>query len=365
MTIAYRFLLRRGLAATLASVNEVPLDGEMVIETDTRKFKFGNGVTAYNSLPYASATIPTLVSAFTNDAGYLTSVNNANWSGADLDITNGGTGASSAGAARTNLGLAIGTNVQAYSVNLATWSGVAPATGIDTFLATPTSANLRAALTDETGTGAAVFATAPSISAPIITGGATITGGLTVSTIFSALAGAFGVDTDGVVTFPHALASGFAYLRAPTGRGLRIQSGTTTLLSFPGSAASTLNLAYAGVQIGDSSSAGVSIYLNSIGASDLNLRAGDGNVSRTADVIFSVKNNVEVARFTDTGRLGIGTNDPQVALDVNDDSIRVRTSSSPTSSGTGIAGEIAWDANYIYVCTATNTWKRAALTGGY
>jgi hypothetical protein len=28
----------------------------------------------------------------------------------------------------------------------------------------------------------------------------------------------------------------------------------------------------------------------------------------------------------------------------------------------GTAGEIAWDANYIYVCTATNTWKRVALT---
>jgi hypothetical protein len=29
---------------------------------------------------------------------------------------------------------------------------------------------------------------------------------------------------------------------------------------------------------------------------------------------------------------------------------------------TGTAGQIFWDANYIYVCTATNTWKRAALT---
>lgn len=41
------------------------------------------------------------------------------------------------------------------------------------------------------------------------------------------------------------------------------------------------------------------------------------------------------------------------------------TSSSPTSSGTGTAGTITWDGSYIYVCTATNTWKRAALTGGY
>lgn len=42
--------------------------------------------------------------------------------------------------------------------------------GVGTFLATPSSANLRGALTDETGTGAAVFGTSPTISAPIHTG---------------------------------------------------------------------------------------------------------------------------------------------------------------------------------------------------
>jgi len=35
------------------------------------------------------------------------------------------------------------------------------------------------------------------------------------------------------------------------------------------------------------------------------------------------------------------------------------------SNETGTVGQICWDANYIYVCTATNTWKRTALTGGY
>ena len=35
------------------------------------------------------------------------------------------------------------------------------------------------------------------------------------------------------------------------------------------------------------------------------------------------------------------------------------------SNATGTAGQICWDANYIYVCTATNTWKRSPLTGGY
>ncbi len=32
-----------------------------------------------------------------------------------------------------------------------------------------------------------------------------------------------------------------------------------------------------------------------------------------------------------------------------------------SASATGTAGDIRYDADYIYVCTATNTWKRAAL----
>jgi hypothetical protein len=37
-------------------------------------------------------------------------------------------------------------------------------------------------------------------------------------------------------------------------------------------------------------------------------------------------------------------------------------SSVPASAGaSGTAGEIATDGNYLYVCVATNSWKRAAL----
>jgi hypothetical protein len=36
-----------------------------------------------------------------------------------------------------------------------------------------------------------------------------------------------------------------------------------------------------------------------------------------------------------------------------------------TATAVGTTGQICWDSNYIYVCTATNTWKRVVLTGGY
>ena len=34
----------------------------------------------------------------------------------------------------------------------------------------------------------------------------------------------------------------------------------------------------------------------------------------------------------------------------------------PTSSGSvGVKGTVVWDANHVYVCVDTNTWKRADL----
>lgn len=46
------------------------------------------------------------------------------------------------------------------------------------------------------------------------------------------------------------------------------------------------------------------------------------------------------------------------------DAISIPTAS-PASNGTGRAGQLAWDGTYLYVCTATNTWARVAITGGY
>ena len=47
-----RFLIRNGSAAQWTATNPILLEGEMGIETDTRKYKVGNGVSAWTSLPY-------------------------------------------------------------------------------------------------------------------------------------------------------------------------------------------------------------------------------------------------------------------------------------------------------------------------
>jgi hypothetical protein len=76
-------------------------------------------------------------------------------------------------------------------------------TGVATFLATPSSANLAAAVSDETGSGALVFGTGPSLSSPVLTapnigtpsaGTLTNCTGLPVSTGVSGLA-------SGIATF--------------------------------------------------------------------------------------------------------------------------------------------------------------------
>lgn len=66
-----------------------------------------------------------------------------------------------------------------------------------------------------------------------------------------------------------------------------------------------------------------------------------------------------------SGNLGIGATSPTQKLDVNSDSIRIRTNQSPASTDACDTGEIAWDTSYIYICTSSGNWKRAALTGGY
>lgn len=48
----YHIKHRRDTAANWALRNPTPADGEVCIETDTKKKKIGDGVTAYNSLPY-------------------------------------------------------------------------------------------------------------------------------------------------------------------------------------------------------------------------------------------------------------------------------------------------------------------------
>jgi hypothetical protein len=101
----------------------------------------GTGVATFLATP-TSANLRTVVSDETGTGGLVFAI------GPTITLTNA-------------TGLPVATGI----------SGLG--TGVATFLATPSSANLIAAVTDETGTGALVFGTAPTITNPTITSSGT------------------------------------------------------------------------------------------------------------------------------------------------------------------------------------------------
>lgn len=84
-----------------------------------------------------------------------------------------------------------------------------------------------------------------------------------------------------------------------------------------------------------------------------------------AKMYFANYWNVDSNRVTFdlvNGNVGIVTDSPTAKLDINSDIFRLRTAKTPATAGAaGNQGDWCWDATHIYVCTATNTWKRAAI----
>ena len=73
--------------------------------------------------------------------------------------------------------------------------------------------------------------------------------------------------------------------------------------------------------------------------------------------------NTHMLYVTGSDQVGIGVSDPapEVTLDISGSAIRLRNSSTPTNaSSPGAQGEIRWDSNYLYICIATDTWRRIA-----
>ena len=91
-------------------------------------------ITSAGGVPSISSTLPSAVQGNITSLGTITS---GVWTGTSIAVANGGTGAGTAANARTNLGLAIGTDVQAYSAQLdsiaAVSDGIVAHTAANTF----------------------------------------------------------------------------------------------------------------------------------------------------------------------------------------------------------------------------------------
>jgi len=94
-----------------------PTDNNFIVGNGTN-FVTESGSTARTSLGLGSIA--------TQDSSNVTITGGSISGITDLAVADGGTGASDAAGARTNLGLVIGTNVQAYDADLATIAGLTP-----------------------------------------------------------------------------------------------------------------------------------------------------------------------------------------------------------------------------------------------
>jgi hypothetical protein len=142
-------------------------------------------------------------------------------------------------------------------------------TGVATFLATPTSANLLAAVSDKTGSsGGLVFANTPTLITPVI-GAATGTS-LSLTGNLSAAAG----------TFSTTLTAGATTVTSLVSPSITGGSGTTQSLTY---------------------------------------KTTSGVGTTGADHIFQTGNNggTEALRITNAGNVGVGTNTPTAKFEVN------------------------------------------------
>jgi hypothetical protein len=219
--------------------------------------------------------------------------------------------------------------------------------GVATFLGTPSSANLAAAVTDETGTGALVFANSPTLVTPALgtpasgvvtnlTGTASININGTVGAT-TANTGAFTtLTTSSTVTLNGGTANGVAFLDASKvlttgsaltfdGTNLGVGISPTTRLTVSGTA--TLNSATdatAGLVVKTFGTAGGIQPIANFQRSDaaVNLQVGYNGANgdsffgtTTNHNLYFITNNAEQMRLTSTG-LGIGTSSPLGTLGI-------------------------------------------------
>ena len=85
-TLKTQLVLRNGTSAQWTAANPVLLKGELGLENDTRRMKIGDGIAAWEDLPYADKEVRDLVEAAkTSLDESLTDIRDAIKSGATLD----------------------------------------------------------------------------------------------------------------------------------------------------------------------------------------------------------------------------------------------------------------------------------------
>jgi len=115
--------------------------------------------------------------------------------------------------------------------------------------------------------------------------------------------------------------------------------------------------------------AGTNVTFTAVGANGFTINAtaqqSGGATVTTDDSAPSTPADGDLWWKSDEGRLKVFYQDPTGSqwVDASPPLAAVALGNAPsTASSTGSAGDIRYDSGYVYICVATDTWKRAALT---
>lgn len=190
MAVVTQIQIRRGTAAQWTAANPTLASGEWGYETDTNKAKIGNGSTAWNSLSYiitgAVGTVTSVTAGTGLSGGTITNTGTIAIDSTVATLTGSQTltnktltsptmttptlGTPASGVLTNTTGLPLTTGVTGTLPVANGGTGITSlGTGVATWLGTPTSANLIATVSDETGSGSLVFNNTPSLTTPKIT----------------------------------------------------------------------------------------------------------------------------------------------------------------------------------------------------